>query len=660
MEKILRGPGNNRNRVVNITSFPSTYQDAVSSANRVDRYRFSISKSSSFNLTLSKLKANADVALLDNQNKVVESSRRSGKSNETIGLSSLDKGTYFIQVSRRSGRTSYQLRLDAKEIVVELHGGDGKNTSPVVPTNKGGAVARGATLAIDSNSLAATDKEQSGEQLSYTLNALPQQGSLQLDGVTLGLGDRFTQADIASGRLSYAIGSNPLIKNLTNSGSTPQISESGVVWAGADPADDVNKIFFYNPATGKAIPLPNSINGSAPQISGSNVTWVASPDGNDTEIFLYDGSIGQTKQLTDNSVTDFNPQISGSNVAWVSNDGNDNEIFIYKLGLDGVFRNFQLTDNATDDSSPQIFGSSLAWNHKNANNTVDIWFHNASSLSKPALTPLQRESEEVIKLTTNANTSGLQVSNEVVWVNSSGGNNQVFYYTGSGLPKQLTSGATDKGSPEISNVGVVNTIAYTGLESGNNKIFYSNVSATPPVSITITPRSPQDTFSDQLPQLSGTSLAWRRFDGSDYEIFYYNAQAEIQPNTSNDLTALTNNNTDDFLLAISGSNVFWSGTDQNTKTSEIFYYDGGQASRLITDSRTTAQRTAQLTNQADGIDTYSLKASGSSAVWLDQNAFGAGGSAIYYTNFARADSFGFTINDGQGGTATGNFNITIS
>jgi hypothetical protein len=660
MEKILRGPGNNRNRVVNISGFPSTYRDAVSNANRVDRYRFTLSNKSSFNLTLSNLKANADVALLNNQNKVVQSSRLPGKRNETIDIPSLGKGTYYIQVSRRSGRTSYQLRVNTQEITVEPP--PPPNTSPVVSTNKGGTVVRGTTLAIDSSSLATTDKEQTAAQLFYTLNALPQQGSLQLGGVPLGLGDRFTQADIASGRLSYAIGTSPLIKTLTNSGSTPQISDSGVVWAGADPVDGVNKIFLYNPAIGKAVALPNSINGSDPQISGSNVTWVANPDGNDTEIFFYDGSTAQTKQLTDNNVTDFNPRISGSNVTWVSNDGNDNEIFIYKRGLDGVFGNFQLTDNTTDDSNPQIFGTNLAWNHTNDNSTVDIWFHNVSSLSDPSLTPLQRQTQEVAKLTTNANTSGLQVSNYVVWVDSSSGNSQIFYYTGSDSPKQLTFDSTDKGAPQISKDGAAIYLTYAGLDGGNNKIFYSVISEASPSIITVTPRTAQDVFSDQLPQLSGTSLTWRRFDGNDYEIFYYNVQFQTQPNTSNDLTALTNNNTDDSLLAVSGSNVFWSGLDENTKTYEVFYYDGStkQINPSTPDLRTTAQRTTQLTDPSDNIDNYSLKALGSSAVWLDQNAFGSGGSAIFYSNFAKADSFGFTVDDGQGGTATGSFNITIS
>ena len=62
----------------------------------------------------------------------------------------------------------------------------------------------GATIALDGAALLTTDSDTSPENLIYTLTELPAVGSLALDGVALGLGETFTQADVNAGLLSYA------------------------------------------------------------------------------------------------------------------------------------------------------------------------------------------------------------------------------------------------------------------------------------------------------------------------------------------------------------------------------------------------------------------------------------------------------------------------
>ncbi|MDZ4684711.1 MAG: hypothetical protein SH850_06435 [Planctomycetaceae bacterium] len=54
---------------------------------------------------------------------------------------------------------------------------------------------------------------------------------------------------------------------------------------------------------------------------------------------------------------------------------------------------------------------------------------------------------------------------------------------------------------------------------------------------------------DLDPQISGTNIAWRGWDGKDHEIFFYNGSA---------ITQLTNDTKDDQPPQISGSNVVWS------------------------------------------------------------------------------------------------------
>ncbi|MEM7037253.1 MAG: reprolysin-like metallopeptidase, partial [Bacteroidota bacterium] len=66
----------------------------------------------------------------------------------------------------------------------------------------GGSVSQGDTLLID-NTLLDGDCSPSANTLSYTLTALPQNGTLYLNGVALAVGDDFTQDDIDQGLLTY-------------------------------------------------------------------------------------------------------------------------------------------------------------------------------------------------------------------------------------------------------------------------------------------------------------------------------------------------------------------------------------------------------------------------------------------------------------------------
>ncbi|MBF8271434.1 MAG: hypothetical protein HW380_539 [Magnetococcales bacterium] len=64
-------------------------------------------------------------------------------------------------------------------------------------------VAEGGDVTLGNGHLAATDTDGNASALTYTLDALPGQGSLLFNGVALGLGGQFTQADVDAGRLVY-------------------------------------------------------------------------------------------------------------------------------------------------------------------------------------------------------------------------------------------------------------------------------------------------------------------------------------------------------------------------------------------------------------------------------------------------------------------------
>lgn len=85
-------------------------RDWVGGSNPNDTYKIRLTGRSTLSVNLSKLRANADATLLNQQGRVVAKSARAGRRSESI-TRNLNPGTYYIQVSRRQGNTNYQVEL---------------------------------------------------------------------------------------------------------------------------------------------------------------------------------------------------------------------------------------------------------------------------------------------------------------------------------------------------------------------------------------------------------------------------------------------------------------------------------------------------------------------------------------------------------------------
>ncbi|GAB4146283.1 MAG: hypothetical protein Fur0046_24180 [Cyanobacteria bacterium J069] len=90
-------------------SKPVVRRDLVGPSDRTDFYKFSLKRSSSVNLQLSNLQANADLLLLNRAGKAIARSRKGGTQAEQI-TRQLQSGTYYVQVlGRGSKNTRYKL-----------------------------------------------------------------------------------------------------------------------------------------------------------------------------------------------------------------------------------------------------------------------------------------------------------------------------------------------------------------------------------------------------------------------------------------------------------------------------------------------------------------------------------------------------------------------
>ena len=108
-------------RDLGVLSGTQTVTDFVSSSSPSDLYRFTLPATSDFRLTLNGLNADADVALIKDINgdnsldftDIIASSENSDSSPESIDLTDLTAGTYFVQVYQYLGSTNFTLNLSA-------------------------------------------------------------------------------------------------------------------------------------------------------------------------------------------------------------------------------------------------------------------------------------------------------------------------------------------------------------------------------------------------------------------------------------------------------------------------------------------------------------------------------------------------------------------
>ncbi|HEY9620603.1 MAG TPA: cadherin-like domain-containing protein [Crinalium sp.] len=245
----------------------------------------------------------------------VHSSTRSTTTSSATVVSTKTGHQRFIQVSSSNGEGSYQRSLT-------------KNTSPRIIHNSGLQIGKGSEINLDRNLLQAVDTEQHASQLIYRLTQSPQNGALLLKGIVLKVGDRFTQADINSGLVSYRSVSG--VTQFTDNSSPKQLkgfAGQNIVWEGFDGNDW--EIFIHNIVTNTTTQLThNAFNDKVLGISGSNIVWsrsLSKPVGNENELLKATGNEllwfnGKTiSHIThDGAIHNDLIAIDGSNIFWES------------------------------------------------------------------------------------------------------------------------------------------------------------------------------------------------------------------------------------------------------------------------------------------------------------------------------------------------------
>ncbi|MBW4517989.1 MAG: pre-peptidase C-terminal domain-containing protein [Timaviella obliquedivisa GSE-PSE-MK23-08B] len=522
----------------NISNSSRGFSNQIGGSDRLDLIRVTLNQRSTLNVAMTKLKANANLRLLDSRGKkTLAQSRLQGKQNESI-VTPLDAGTYYIEVKPGSVRdsTRYTLTLSAG------------NTAPKL-TNVSLSSRAGATTLITNSTLKATDSEQQFRELVYTLTSLPQGGKVQLNGVALGLGGRFTQADIDDGRLNYA-GSGSITRLTDNStnDAVAGISGSNLIWNNFEGLQNQQTIkpFFYDGQANKAVQLtaPGIVSAGAQGIFGSDVVWIGS-NVTTNQIFLYKGATGTSTQITNGNRSATNAFISGSNLAWSSTDGQLSKAFFYN-GQTG--KTTELTaPGITSASSLGVSDSRVIWQGVNSTNNVELFLFDIS-------TGVSRQLTNDALIEYSAAVYGINA----IW-NSSTADIQTFksfFYNGQ--TNQITELTSPGVTIALANTILESNVVWTGIadiNSGSEVFLYDGLAGT-------STRLTNNDTNDVGNHISGSNIVWTGYNGKDTDIFFYDG-------TTKTTVELTNNTEGDAGALMDGSNIAWN-TNDGTDNEVVF------------------------------------------------------------------------------------------
>lgn len=199
----------------NLSSANRSHEGRVSNRDQ-DLYRFDLSEKGIVNLSLSDVRRDVDLSLLDSKGNEVSRSTNNGLSNELIN-ESLNAGTYFVQVSRLGNlRTSYKLEMSANGSAVSL----GSSTGSTIG---GSSESLSSAESVSSATFSRSDFVGGGDREDTYRFSLSKSGIFSAD--TTGLAgnstvrlvqDRNNNGAIDAGEV---LSSNKIIRRFLNSGT---------------------------------------------------------------------------------------------------------------------------------------------------------------------------------------------------------------------------------------------------------------------------------------------------------------------------------------------------------------------------------------------------------------------------------------------------------
>ena len=139
------------------------------------------------------------------------------------------------------------------------------NDSPLLISNEVAIVDEGQSVTITPSMLSAVDADDVAAELTYTLTSSPTTGSLSVNGVSLSIGDTFTQDQIDQGQLSY---------EHDDSENFIDLFQFSLADGGEDGSLAPNGIFVIaiNPVNDNPISIVNDVDSANNEIQENNLS----------------------------------------------------------------------------------------------------------------------------------------------------------------------------------------------------------------------------------------------------------------------------------------------------------------------------------------------------------------------------------------------------
>ena len=252
------------------------------------------------------------------------------------------------------------------------------NDAPVLSTNTGATLNEGATHTIVQTELEATDIEEAANQLTFTVNAIPSNGTLYLNAVALIVNDTYTQDDINNDRLTYTHDGG----ETTTDAFTITVDDGN---GGSTVATAFNlTITPVNDAPVLANNTGTTVNeGSTNNIIPNTALQVTDADNTTAQIAYTISTAATNGTLYNNAVAigvggNFTQQDIDNNLLTYSHDGSetltDNFQFTVTDGAGGNIgaTTFNITINAVNDNPVVTTNTGRTVNEASANNIIRV------------------------------------------------------------------------------------------------------------------------------------------------------------------------------------------------------------------------------------------------------------------------------------------------
>lgn len=532
-------------------------QGRRSTLDRQDFHYFRVIRSNKdASITLGGLKQDADLTVYSESGRRIGLSTKSGRTAEAVTLSNLAVGIYYVKVTPGTpkAKTTYQLSVSGSAV----------NTAPTVTTSRLTALRGSLTPAsttITNAVLNATDSLSNASQLTYTLTTQTQSGSLFRNGVALGVGSTFTQADINNGLVAYQ---QQIIKAIPNSDGVvgePVISGSNVAWISGTGTSA--EVYFYNGTSGTTTRLTNDglVNRNV-QISGSTVVWDTTYSSGERDVQYSINGGGYSSISGSTTFDDFNPKISGSRIAFQRDDlgaaNTDDGIYEYDTGTQTTFGRIPSSDSnvGTGRTLAGISSNgSVVWTTTfgTAPNTErDVYFYNTATQTTIVLNSSSALDDS------NPLISSTHIAFKSNRISSNTSDGAYLYTISSGTLAFLPSSnlvSPDELylrdiSPDSSNV------VWSTFSNNVERAYFYNGTQTAELTAVANGQS-------NFPSISTTNIAFRQNYSNTNGVWRYSSTDGAYQHISTDFSA----------PFISGQNIVWKNVSADN-SARLLFYDG--------------------------------------------------------------------------------------